>query len=338
VYKRQVYHGPRGLLNIARRVHSLTNRLVSLLCPDRRFQIVNKTWFDTITVRVDDANAVHQRAENNRINLRRVDSQHVGISLDETVREAELEVLLGVLGVPRQLQPTPNAAQQDQVTGIPSGFVRTSPYLTAKVFNQYHSETEMLRYIRRLESRDLSLCHSMIPLGSCTMKLSPTTAMLPLSWCEFSAIHPFAPRAQVRGYETIFTDLKEWISEITGLPAVSLQPNAGSQGEYAGLLVIRKYLTSIGQGHRKICLIPSSAHGTNPASAAMAGLRPVQVQCDSKGNIDLEDLKGKARLHAADLAALMVTYPSTHGVFEETIREVCEIVHSHGGQVYMDGA
>jgi len=222
--------------------------------------------------------------------------------------------------------------------GIPPHLLRDSPFLTHPVFNRYHSETEMLRYLRKLESRDLSLCHSMIPLGSCTMKLNATCEMLPLSWPEFSRIHPFAPPRQTQGYQTLFRQLEEWLAEITGFAAVSLQPNAGSQGEYAGLLVIRAYHESRGERHRCVCLIPTSAHGTNPASAVMAGLKVVAVACDQEGNIDIADLRAKANAHRSDLACLMITYPSTHGVFEEGIRQICDIIHEFGGQVYMDGA
>src|SRR6185503_18071397 len=222
--------------------------------------------------------------------------------------------------------------------GYEAPYLRTSAFLTHPVFNRYHSETEMLRYIRRLESRDLSLTTSMIPLGSCTMKLNATAEMFPVTWPEFGRLHPFAPPSQTQGYQTMFKQLEQWLAEITGFAATSLQPNAGSQGEYAGLLVIDKYHQSRGQGHRKVCLIPTSAHGTNPASAVMAGMRVVAVACDEEGDINLSDLKVKAETHQRELAALMVTYPSTHGVFEETIRDICQIVHSHGGQVYMDGA
>lgn len=333
-----VYHGPEGLTKIARGIHAMTTTLAAALDGDTKFKVVNNTWFDTITVRVEDAALVHRNAEARKINLRPIDEQHVGISLDEKVDVAELEVLCEVLGVSKGAITEAGIFRNRPTNAIPASLRRTSPFLTAPVFNRYHSETEMLRYLRRLESRDLSLCQSMIPLGSCTMKMSATSAMLPLSWPEFNQIHPFAPRTQTRGYQKLFDDLKSWISEITGLPAVSLQPNAGSQGEYTGLLVIRKYFETNGQGHRRVCLIPASAHGTNPASAAMAGLKPIQVKCDAKGNIDIDDLTEKVHTHANDLAALMVTYPSTHGVFEESILEVCKIVHDHGGQVYMDGA
>lgn len=333
-----VYHGPDGLRCIATRIHTLACALAAGLAGKDGLRVVNRTWFDTLTVQVGDADAVRHRAEEKQINLRVIDPEHVGVALDETVTEADVQQLLGVFGVPDNGREAARSIDESECGGIPAQLRRKSSFLSAPVFNRYHSETEMLRYLRRLESRDLSLCQSMIPLGSCTMKLNATSAMLPLSWDEFGQIHPFAPKSQTTGYQKLFEDLEKWIGEITGLPAVSLQPNAGSQGEYAGLLVIRKYHENRGEGHRRICLIPASAHGTNPASSAMAGLQPVHVRCDTRGNIDLADLREKARSNAANLAALMVTYPSTHGVFEESIREVCQIVHDHGGQVYMDGA
>ncbi|MBI2498113.1 MAG: aminomethyl-transferring glycine dehydrogenase subunit GcvPB, partial [Opitutae bacterium] len=234
--------------------------------------------------------------------------------------------------------PPSDEADGPAVRPYPAPLERTSPYLTATVFNRYHTEHEMLRYIRRLEAKDLSLCHSMISLGSCTMKLNATSEMFPVTWPEFGRLHPFAPVDQTKGYAKLFKDLEKWLAEITGFAAVSLQPNAGSQGEYAGLLCIRAYHESRGEGHRNICLIPTSAHGTNPASAAMGGFKVVPVACDASGNIDVADLKAKAAEHAANLAALMVTYPSTHGVFEAAIRDICKVIHAHGGQVYMDGA
>ncbi|MGC8990309.1 MAG: aminomethyl-transferring glycine dehydrogenase, partial [Verrucomicrobiia bacterium] len=333
-----VYHGPDGLRRIATRIHTFACMLAAGLARKDGLSVVNRTWFDTLTVQVGDADAVRQRAEEKQINLRAIDPEHVGVALDETVTETDLEQLLDVFGVPEIGRKAARSIGESECGGIPAQLRRKSSFLSAPVFNRYHSETEMLRYLRRLESRDLSLCQSMIPLGSCTMKLNATSAMLPLGWDEFSQIHPFAPKSQIAGYQKLFEDLEKWVGEITGLPAVSLQPNAGSQGEYAGLLVIRKYHENRGEGHRRICLIPASAHGTNPASSAMAGLQPVHVRCDASGNIDLADLREKARGNAANLAALMVTYPSTHGVFEESIREVCQIIHDHGGQVYMDGA
>lgn len=333
-----VYHGPDGLRRIATRIHTFACALAAGLANKEGLSVVNRTWFDTLTVQVGDADAVRRRAEERQINLRVIDPAHVGVALDETVTETDLEQLLDVFGVSEVETKAASSISKNECDGIPAQLRRKSPFLVASVFNRYHSETEMLRYLRRLESRDLSLCQSMIPLGSCTMKLNATSAMLPLGWDEFTQIHPFAPKSQTAGYQKLFEDLEKWIGEITGLPAVLLQPNAGSQGEYAGLLVIRKYHEHRGEGHRRICLIPASAHGTNPASSAMAGLQPVPVRCDARGNIDLSDLREKARSNAANLAALMVTYPSTHGVFEESIREVCRIIHDNGGQVYMDGA
>jgi len=261
-------------------------------------------------------------------NLRRYDDAHLGIALDETVSDAEIDTLLQVFG----------ATRAGEALAIPAALRRTSPFLTHPTFNRHHTEHELLRYLKRLENKDLSLTHGMIPLGSCTMKLNAAVEMFPVSWPEFGGLHPFAPAEQTAGWRRIFADLERWLGEITGLPGVSLQPNAGSQGEYAGLLAIQAWHRSRGQGARTICLIPTSAHGTNPASAVMAGLTVVPVACDNLGNIDLADLRAKADAHADDLSCLMVTYPSTHGVFETAIREITGIVHSHGGQVYMDGA
>lgn len=331
------YHGPVGLKAIASRVH----RLTALLAAGARrlgHTVVSASFFDTLTIRLEGVTAaeVHRVAAQYRINLRCVDSAHVGISLDEVVTTAEVQTLLWILRGGNE--PGFDLAALTEGNGVPASLGRTSAYLGHPVFNRHHSETEMLRYLRRLESRDLSLCHSMIPLGSCTMKLNASSEMFPVSWPEFANIHPFAPLSQTRGYQQLFDELELWLAEITGFAGVSLQPNAGSQGEYAGLLVIRAYHESRGEGRRSICLIPTSAHGTNPASAVMAGFSVVPVACDASGNIDLPDLKAKVAQHAADLACLMVTYPSTHGVFEAGIREICEAVHAAGGQVYMDGA
>jgi glycine dehydrogenase len=277
---------------------------------------------------------VQKRAEDRHINVRLVGAHSVGISLDEVTSEENLTDLLRVLNGDKPL----DFKLTDLTPETPHLIPRTSRFLTHKIFNSYHSETEMMRYIKRLESRDLSLTTSMIPLGSCTMKLNAAVEMLPVTWPEFGKLHPFAPLKQARGYQTIFKQLEDWLAEITGFTGISLQPNAGSQGEYAGLLVIQAYHEHRGDKHRNICLIPTSAHGTNPASAVMAGMVVVAVACDKDGNIDLTDLRAKAAAHKNELAALMVTYPSTHGVFEETIKEICEIVHANGGQVYMDGA
>ncbi len=332
-----VYHGPDGLRAIARRVQRLTGLLAAGLIR-LGHRVVNTTFFDTLTVAVGAgrAGAVHEAARARQVNLREIDADHVGVALDETTSAADVETLFAVFrGGPAaafdltDLNPVGEAA-----LGAP----RTSPFLTHPVFNRYHSETEMLRYLRRLEARDLSLCQAMIPLGSCTMKLNATAEMLPVTWPEFARLHPFAPPAQLAGYAALATELEAWLATATGFAAVSLQPNAGSQGEYAGLLVIRRYHEHRGEAHRDVCLIPTSAHGTNPASAVMAGLQVVPVACDDAGNVDLADLRAKAEAHRARLAALMVTYPSTHGVFETGIREICACIHEHGGQVYMDGA
>ncbi len=324
-----VYHGPEGLKQIAQRTRLLTGLLADAL--KATGATVNaEPVFDTLTISGIDAAKVHAAAAKNKINLRPVDATTVGLSLDETTTVADVQTLAALFGA------TPDLASDPSPLAYNLG--RTSSYLTAKVFNSYHTEHEMLRYIKRLEAKDLSLVHSMISLGSCTMKLNATSEMFPVTWPEFGALHPFAPVDQAKGYAKLFKDLEKWLGEITGFAGVSLQPNAGSQGEYAGLLVIRAYHESRGEGHRNICLIPTSAHGTNPASAAMCGMTVVPVACDANGNIDVADLQAKATAHAANLAALMVTYPSTHGVFETAIRDICKIVHAAGGQVYMDGA
>ncbi len=296
--------------------------------------------FDTLRVETGENRCaeVEEAARALGINLRRLDARTVGVSLNETTSAEDLRDLLSVFSPSSTLPFDMKELADETDPALPENLKRTSPYLKHPVFNRYHSETELLRYIHRLQARDLSLTTSMIPLGSCTMKLNATVEMFPVSWPEFAKIHPFAPVEQARGYQILFGQLEQWLAEITGFSAISLQPNAGSQGEYTGLLVIRKYQESRGEGHRHICLIPQSAHGTNPASAVMAGLNVVVVACDQDGNIDVPDLKAKAAQHAAELAALMVTYPSTHGVFEEAIREICDTVHASGGQVYMDGA
>ncbi|MBI3468862.1 MAG: aminomethyl-transferring glycine dehydrogenase [Planctomycetes bacterium] len=329
-----VYHGPRGLRAIAERVHGLAAALANGL---RRLGVTirHPHFFDTICVEAAPSQVASWQAaaQARRMNFRAIDERATGISLDETTRPEDVAEILAVFATN---QAACAAASSNEA--IPNAFRRTTPYLTHPVFNRYHSETEMLRYIKTLENRDFSLTHGMIPLGSCTMKLNATAEMIPVTWPQFNRLHPFAPVEQAAGYQIIFADLERWLAEITGLPGVSLQPNAGSQGEYAGLLVIRRYHSSRGQGNRDICLIPASAHGTNPASAVMAGCKVVVVACDEQGNIDLADLEAKARQHRDDLAALMVTYPSTYGVFEDQIKRVCSIVHEHGGQVYLDGA
>jgi glycine dehydrogenase len=332
-----VYHGPDGLSRIAERVHRLTRILAAGL---RRLgiEVLTEVYFDTLTLRVPgQARELAAGASARGINLRVVDDDRLGVALDETTRREHLETLWQVFGSGGKL-PKIDALDRDLPQAIPEALQRTSAYLTHSVFGLYHSETEMLRYLRRLQDKDLALDRSMIPLGSCTMKLNATTEMMPITWPQFGAIHPFAPLEQAEGYRQLLAELSAWLAEITGFEAISLQPNAGSQGEYAGLLTIRKYHAARGEGHRRICLIPASAHGTNPASAHLAGLDVVVVECDASGNVDLDDLRAKARAHAADLAALMITYPSTHGVFEEAIRDICKVVHEHGGQVYLDGA
>ncbi len=334
-----VYHGPEGLRRIAQRVHALAAVLAAGL---RRlgFDPGDHAFFDTLRVGLEGRSVrdLLAAAESRGFNLRRLDDHTVGIALDEMSSEAEVDALLGVFAGGGAAAPAVARLAPEVESGLPENLRRSTPYLTHPVFRRYHTEHEMLRYIKRLEARDLSLTQSMIPLGSCTMKLNATAEMLPISWPAFARLHPFAPAEQAAGYRRLFGDLERWLCEITGLAACSLQPNSGAQGEYAGLMVIGAYHRSRGEGGRRICLIPVSAHGTNPASAVMAGMRVVPVACDQRGNVDLPDLRRKAEAHAADLAALMVTYPSTHGVFEEGIREVCDTIHAHGGQVYLDGA
>jgi glycine dehydrogenase len=334
-----VYHGPQGLARIARRAHGFATALAEGL---RRlgYTIVHEDYFDTIRVELGkrNAQAIVDEARRRRINLRAMEDRSVVIALDETVTSGDIANLLAAFNAGKD----PEFPLEDVLVGTDprydERFNRTTPFLTHPVFNKHHAETEMLRYMHRLESRDLSLVHSMIPLGSCTMKLNATAEMMPITWPGFAKIHPFAPLDQTAGYQLLFDELESALAEITGFSAVSLQPNAGSQGEYAGLLVIDAYHASRGEAHRKVCLIPQSAHGTNPASAVMAGMKVVVVKTDERGNIDVADLRSKAEEHALNLAALMVTYPSTHGVFEESIVEICQVVHKYGGQVYMDGA
>lgn len=323
-----VYHGPAGLKAIAQRVQGFAGRLAAGL-KSGGVIVENESFFDTLTVGVAgkaaEVLAVSKKAG---FNLRLIDTDRVGVSLDETTTEKDVAALLGCFGV----------EDAGKAEGTPEGLVRTSEFLKNSVFNSYHSETEMLRYLRRLEGKDLALNESMIPLGSCTMKLNAAAEMMPVTWPEVGAIHPFVPEDQSEGYRVMLEQLEDWLAEVTGFAAVSLQPNAGSQGEYAGLLAIRSYQQARDEGQRDICLIPMSAHGTNPASAVMAGFRVVPVGCDDDGNIDMANLAAKCEKHSGELGALMVTYPSTHGVFEETILDVCDTVHRHGGQVYMDGA
>jgi glycine dehydrogenase len=333
-----VYHGPQGLRAIAQRVHKFTAKLAEGF-RQLGFKIAYDNFFDTIRVELDQASSSNliERAERAGCNLRAAGDHAISIALDETTTDFDIETLMSIFRG-TSVRDFADADIESSSFHIPQFAIRNSDFLTHPVFNTYHSETEMLRYLRRLESRDLSLCHSMIPLGSCTMKLNATAEMFPISWPEFAKLHPFAPDSQTSGYREMCDQLERWLAEITGFAAVSLQPNAGSQGEFAGLLAIREYHASRGETHRNVCLIPQSAHGTNPASAVMAGFKVVAIATLKDGDIDLADLRAKADAHARDLAALMVTYPSTHGVFETTIREICEIVHSHGGQVYMDGA
>jgi glycine dehydrogenase len=331
-----VYHGPAGLKAIASRVNLLAKSFAAGL---KKLGVKTKhdAFFDTVAFTVADAKSadgIVAKAEALRLNLRRIDATTLGVSMDETTSAAQVEQVLSLFGQGNAEQ----LAATVQNSNLPEALRRTSSYLTHPVFNSYHTEHEMLRYIRALEAKDLSLCHSMIALGSCTMKLNATSEMEPITWPQFNALHPFAPPSQWKGYATIFEQLESYLSEITGFAGTSLMPNAGSQGEYAGLLVIRSFHEARGQGHRNVCLIPASAHGTNPASAVMAGYQVVVVKTDESGNVDVTDLKAKIEAHKANLAALMVTYPSTHGVFEEAITEICELVHAAGGQVYMDGA
>ncbi|KAJ3068109.1 glycine decarboxylase subunit P [Podochytrium sp. JEL0797] len=347
-----VYHGPAGIKDIATRVHNLTSILAAAV-EQLGHKVVNKDYFDTLTIKVNrDANLLHAASVAAGINLRRIDDSTVGVTLDETVTQRDLEALINVFAIgdfAQQYQlgtekpytaPTPSieALAASATSGIPQTLVRSSPYLTHPVFNSYHSETEMLRYIFGLQHKDLSLADAMIPLGSCTMKLNATTEMIPVTWPEFGSIHPFVPLDQAKGYDIMHKELEYALSEATGFDNICLQPNSGAQGEYTGLRTIKSYLHSIGQAQRDVCLIPVSAHGTNPASAAMCGMKVVIVKCEENGNLDLVDLKKKAEQYKDTLAAAMITYPSTYGVFEDTIVDACKIIHANGGQVYMDGA
>ncbi len=340
-----VYHGGDGLRSIAARIHS-TASFIERELGDMGYKQVNSAYFDTLKVNMGKEakkaiEKIRLLSESEGINFRYIDKKHIGISIDETTESDDVKKLLRIFSALNNSEY--DFTRFDKIfkefsADFPDEHKRTSPFLTHPVFERYRSETKMLRYIRKLESKDLSLTTSMIPLGSCTMKLNATTEMLPVTWPEFSKLHPFAPKKQAAGYLKIFKELEGFLAEITGLHSVSLQPNSGAQGEYAGLLVIRDYYRDKGDENRNVTLIPSSAHGTNPASAAMAGMRVVVVGCDERGNIDIEDLKKKAQTHKDSLAALMITYPSTHGVFEEGVREICSVIHDNGGQVYMDGA
>ena len=325
-----IYHGPSGLKEIATRVNSLTNNLAEKLLK-KGYKIKNKSFFDTLVVEVANADEIHQKAYAKKINLRSISATEVGISFDETTTDIDIEDVLNIFD-------DQTKGNDDKLEPWAKSLNRKSEFLAHEIFNSHHSETQILRYIRSLADKDIALDRSMIPLGSCTMKLNATSEMIPVGWNGFANIHPHAPLDQVEGYLEIISDLENWLSEITGYKAISLQPNAGSQGEYAGLLAIDSYHKSKNDGHRNICLIPESAHGTNPASAQMVGYEVVVIDCDSNGDIDMDDLKEKADKHASNLAAMMITYPSTHGVFEEKVKDVCSLIHSHGGFVYIDGA
>ncbi|HEY2630047.1 MAG TPA: aminomethyl-transferring glycine dehydrogenase [Usitatibacter sp.] len=332
-----VYHGPQGLERIARRVHRLT-AILRMGLVKAGFAVETRDFFDTITVATGErTSAIVERARGARVNFRRVDASHLGISLNGTTTREDIENLWRLFAG-ADVGFTVEELDRGTPSAIPAALARTTPYLQHPVFNRYHSETEMLRYLRSLADKDLALDRTMIPLGSCTMKLNATSEMIPVTWREFSHVHPLAPADQWRGYRELIEGLEQRLAQATGYAAVSIQPNAGSQGEYAGLLIIRKWHASRGESHRNVCLIPSSAHGTNPASAHMVGMQVVVVACDGDGNVDLADLEKKAAEHAANLAAIMVTYPSTHGVFESGITRLCDIVHRYGGQVYVDGA
>ncbi len=328
-----VYHGPQGLRDIASRVHSLTKTLASAL--NAQGISTNTSFFDTLTFAGSDA--IYKKAHEVGVNLRKIDANTLGVSLDETTTHEDVEQLLNII-TGKQLVLSSELPLHDESLGIPAALIRTSSYLEHPNFNSYHSETEMLRYLKSLENKDYSLVHGMIPLGSCTMKLNATAEMIPVSWPEFARMHPFAPIEQATGYLQLLDELRRQLIEITGYDEVSLQPNSGASGEYAGLLAIKRYHESLDQGHRNVCLIPSSAHGTNPATAAMMGMEIVVVECDSNGNVDVDDLQAKAEMYADRLSSLMITYPSTHGIFEEKIMTICDIVHANGGQIYLDGA
>src|SRR5690606_28758763 len=334
-----VYHGPDGLKKLAGKIHGLAKMTAKGL-EELGFEQENKIFFDTIRIKVDEVqqSKINSFAVAEKLNLR-YEEGSIYVSFDETKSSQDVTDILNVFRKSTKITSLDIKQELENLsTDFPANLKRTTGLLDYPVFNSYHTEHEMLRYIKRLEVKDLSLTHAMIPLGSCTMKLNATAEMIPLTWPEFSQIHPFAPQYQAAGYYQMFQDLRNWLSEITGFADTSLQPNSGAQGEYAGLMVIRAYYQGRGEDHRNVTLIPSSAHGTNPASAVMAGMKVVIVKCDEWGNIDLQDLKEKAVVHKDNLAAFMVTYPSTHGVFEEAIMEMCQVIHDNGGQVYMDGA
>ncbi|MBE3719830.1 aminomethyl-transferring glycine dehydrogenase [Vibrio parahaemolyticus] len=332
-----VYHGAEGLRTIARRTHHMTAILAAGLTKGG-FELAHNSFFDTITINTGEKTQnLYTKALAADINLRVLPGK-LGISLDETTTVADVEALFAVFGVKEDVAALSTEIAGNEFAAIPEALRRTSEYLTHPVFNTYHSETQMMRYLKQLENKDFSLTHGMIPLGSCTMKLNAAAEMIPITWPEFGSIHPFAPAEQTAGYAALAKDLKEKLCEITGYDAFSLQPNSGASGEYAGLIAIQRYHESRGEGHRNVCLIPSSAHGTNPATASMVSMKVVVVKCDDKGNIDIDDLAAKIEKHKDNLSSIMITYPSTHGVYEEKVKEVCEMVHSAGGQVYLDGA
>jgi glycine dehydrogenase len=327
-----VYHGPNGLKNIALSINKKTESLANFLI-ESGYEILSSSFFDTLVINTKDkTEEIIDAAESAGYGFRKFDNDHVALSIDETIEEEDLIIIRKIFENEKQTKI------KSKLNSIPAYTKRESDYLTHPVFNTYFTETELLRYIRRLSDKDIALDRAMIPLGSCTMKLNATSEMIPIGWKEFSSIHPYAPEHQVKGYLQLIDDLEQMLEKITGYSAISLQPNAGSQGEYAGLLAIDAFHKSNGHFNRKVCLIPESAHGTNPASAQMAGMKVVPVKCDKSGNIDLDDLQDKANKNSEELAGIMITYPSTHGVFEETVTEVCSVIHSHGGKVYIDGA
>jgi glycine dehydrogenase len=329
-----VYHGPKGIKKIAESVSQLTKNFADKL-KQSGYELYSDNFFDTVTVKtLDKTEKIYKNALDQGVNIRKVNSEMLAVSFDERKNLYRANQLLKIFNCSETIKESMN----ESLSNIPKKLLRTSTYLDHPVFNSYHSETEMLRYLKKLEDADIALNKSMIALGSCTMKLNAVSEMIPVTWKEFSQPHPFSPVEQMDGYRELFTDLKNWLRSITGFSGVSLQPNAGAQGEFAGLMVIRKFHEKNGDKNRNVCLIPSSAHGTNPASAQMVGMKVVVVKCDQHGNVDYEDLKNKAEEHSENLAALMVTYPSTHGVFEEKITDICDLIHNHGGQVYMDGA
>jgi len=330
-----IYHGPDGIKNISERVSQLAKSFADKI-KQSGYEIYSDYFFDTVTIITKEkTDQIYKNALNQKVNIRKVNSEMLAVSFDERKNVYRVNQLLKIFNAAESIKKEDPSVK---LPNLPKNLLRTSKYLEHPIFNLYHSETEMLRYLKKLEDKDIALNRTMIALGSCTMKLNAAAEMIPISWKEFAEPHPFVPVEQMEGFRDLFTDLKNWLRSITGFSGVSLQPNAGAQGEYAGLMVIRKYHLDRDDAHRNICLIPSSAHGTNPASAQMVGMKVVVVNCDKEGNVDFDDLKKKVEQHSENLAALMVTYPSTHGVFEEKITDICELVHKHGGQVYMDGA